>query len=119
MPASISTQQLIASVNRWWHSIPVAPGVVTPGHKTPEILAKELQHVPLHLVHGKSVLDIGAVAPLGAEYRSIITRGPTISARVQRRVRARTGKQNGQAKSASTWRVHFAAVRSNRLPKTS
>ena len=60
MPVSIPTQQLIASVNRWWHSIPVAPGVVTPGHKTPEILAKELQQVPLHLVRGKTVLDIGA-----------------------------------------------------------
>ncbi|WP_373070829.1 class I SAM-dependent methyltransferase, partial [Gemmatimonas sp.] len=60
MTVSTPMHQLITSVNHWWHSIPVAPGVITPGHKTPEILAKELQNVPLHLVQGKTVLDIGA-----------------------------------------------------------
>jgi tRNA (mo5U34)-methyltransferase len=49
----------VAAVNHWWHSIEVAPGVVTPGRKTPEIHASELASFRLPDLTGKSVLDIG------------------------------------------------------------
>jgi tRNA (mo5U34)-methyltransferase len=43
----------------WWHSIEIAPGVFTPGHKTPEIHRSELEAFRLPDLAGKSVLDIG------------------------------------------------------------
>jgi tRNA (mo5U34)-methyltransferase len=44
----------------WWHSVDVGHGVVTPGHKTPEILADEWAALALGDLTGRSVLDIGA-----------------------------------------------------------
>src|SRR5215217_1631087 len=44
----------------WWHSIDLGLGVVTPGGKSPEFLAGELESLHLPSLHGKSVLDIGA-----------------------------------------------------------
>ncbi len=53
-------QRLVASVSNWWHSIDLGDGVITGGHKTPEILAAELAAMNLPSLVGKSVLDIGA-----------------------------------------------------------
>ncbi len=44
----------------WWHSIDLGHGVVTPGHKTAELLAAEWEALRLPSLSGKSVLDIGA-----------------------------------------------------------
>ncbi len=44
----------------WFHSIELAPGIVTPGRKSAEVLAKELRSIKLPDLRGKSVLDIGA-----------------------------------------------------------
>lgn len=49
----------VDSVPFWWHSIDLGNGVVTPGHKTPEILAGELDAMSLPDVRGRTVLDIG------------------------------------------------------------
>jgi tRNA (mo5U34)-methyltransferase len=50
----------VRAVPRWWHSIEVAPGVTTPGIKTPRILKQELARLQLPSLTGKTVLDIGA-----------------------------------------------------------
>lgn len=50
---------LIDEVPFWWHSIMVAPGMVTPGHKTPEQLAHEVETFSFPDLRGKRVLDIG------------------------------------------------------------
>jgi tRNA (mo5U34)-methyltransferase len=63
MPKTPDTRSLterVRSVPIWFHSIELVPGVVTPGHKTPEILARELAALRLPHLAGKSVLDIGA-----------------------------------------------------------
>ncbi len=44
----------------WFHSIELAPGVVTPGRKSADTLQKELHSIKLPDLRGKSVLDIGA-----------------------------------------------------------
>ena len=44
----------------WFHSIELAPNVVTPGRKTRETLNRELRSLNLPDLRGKSVLDIGA-----------------------------------------------------------
>jgi tRNA (mo5U34)-methyltransferase len=44
----------------WWHSIDLGQGVVTPGAKTPAVLAHELTSLRLPKLAGKTVLDIGA-----------------------------------------------------------
>jgi tRNA (mo5U34)-methyltransferase len=44
----------------WWHSIDFGQGVVTHGHKTPEVLREELNAQRWPDLQGKSVLDIGA-----------------------------------------------------------
>ncbi|MGD0471824.1 MAG: DUF1698 domain-containing protein [Candidatus Velthaea sp.] len=44
----------------WWHSIKFDGGLVTPGKKTPKMLAREAELVFRYPVKGKSVLDIGA-----------------------------------------------------------
>jgi tRNA (mo5U34)-methyltransferase len=45
----------------WWHSIDLGGGFVTPGHKTPEMMAAEFANTFDRLdLRGKSVLDIGA-----------------------------------------------------------
>jgi tRNA (mo5U34)-methyltransferase len=46
-------------VGFWWHSIDLGHGVVTPGAKTPEVLAAELAALDLPPLQGKTVLDIG------------------------------------------------------------
>lgn len=52
--------QAVAAIPYWFHSIELDQGVVTPGHKTPEILRKELKSLRLPDLRGKTVLDIGA-----------------------------------------------------------
>ena len=46
-------------VGFWWHSIDLGHGVVTPGAKSPEQLAHELQAIALPDLRGRTVLDIG------------------------------------------------------------
>jgi hypothetical protein len=50
----------VAGIPYWCHSIDLGCGVVTPGIKTPEYQAKELESLHLPDLRGKSVLDIGA-----------------------------------------------------------
>lgn len=52
-------QERIEKVPFWWHSIDVGSGVVTPGHKSPAVLATELEMMSLPDLRGRSVLDIG------------------------------------------------------------
>lgn len=61
-------ERLVASVPQWWHSIDVGRGVVTPGVKgagTPggphAFMQAELESLALPDLHGKSVLDVGAL----------------------------------------------------------
>ena len=61
--SALTTEQLeeaIASVPFWFHSIELAPGIVTPGHTPADALAEELRLVDLPDARGKTVLDIGA-----------------------------------------------------------
>jgi tRNA (mo5U34)-methyltransferase len=51
---------LVAKVGRWWHSIDLGDGVVTPGRKTAAQHALELEAWRLPSFEGKTVLDIGA-----------------------------------------------------------
>ncbi len=51
---------LAESYGCWWHSIDLGQGVVTPGHKTPEVLRLEVERQRWPDLRGKSVLDIGA-----------------------------------------------------------
>lgn len=63
MPLQDSPEPLGELVNRipfWWHSIDLGDGVVTPGGKSPQVLAQELANYQLTDLHGRSVLDIGA-----------------------------------------------------------
>jgi tRNA (mo5U34)-methyltransferase len=53
-------ERTVAQVPFWWHSIDVGGGVVTPGGKSPELLASELERLQLPDLTGHSVLDIGA-----------------------------------------------------------
>jgi tRNA (mo5U34)-methyltransferase len=53
-------QKMAGSVEFWWHSIDLGEGVVTPGEKTPQVLARELESLRLPDLRGKSVLDMGA-----------------------------------------------------------
>jgi tRNA (mo5U34)-methyltransferase len=55
-----SLRARVAEVPVWWHSIDLGGGVVTPGQKSPEILAQEWENLGLGDLRGKSVLDIGA-----------------------------------------------------------
>lgn len=59
-PDEIQTR--IAAVDRWWHSIELAPGIVTPGGKSAAVLRDELAALRLDdlALAGKSVIDIGA-----------------------------------------------------------
>jgi tRNA (mo5U34)-methyltransferase len=57
--AAAQARELIGDVPFWWHSIEVAPGVITPGQKTPEQEQHELETFKLPELRGKSVLDIG------------------------------------------------------------
>ena len=51
---------LAGSYPYWWHSIDFGQGVVTPGHKTPEVLRLEVERQRWPDLRGKAVLDIGA-----------------------------------------------------------
>jgi tRNA (mo5U34)-methyltransferase len=51
-------QAEVDAVGTWWHSIDLG-GVVTPGTKTPAILAAELAGLRLPDLRGRTVLDIG------------------------------------------------------------
>jgi tRNA (mo5U34)-methyltransferase len=53
-------QSLVKSCIFWWHSLDLGQGVVTPGHKTPEVLRVELEAQRWPELRGKAVLDIGA-----------------------------------------------------------
>lgn len=53
-------QELVDRVGRWWHSIDLGEGVVTPGRKTAAQHALELEAWKLPTFAGKTVLDIGA-----------------------------------------------------------
>lgn len=55
-----SLQAHADGVGFWWHSIDLGKGVVTPGAKTPAVIARELKSLRLPDLKGKSVLDIGA-----------------------------------------------------------
>ncbi|HEX8912282.1 MAG TPA: class I SAM-dependent methyltransferase [Humisphaera sp.] len=61
-PLDLESDAAPAAVEQleWFHSVEVAPGVVTPGRKSPEVLAGELAALRLPDLTGKSVLDIGA-----------------------------------------------------------
>jgi SAM-dependent methyltransferase len=50
----------IAANPRWFHSIDIGDGVVTPGDKSAEWLAMEFEALELPPLRGASVLDIGA-----------------------------------------------------------
>jgi tRNA (mo5U34)-methyltransferase len=53
-------ERAVAAVPHWFHSIDLGDGVVTPGHKTAELLAAETESFRLPDLGGKTVLDIGA-----------------------------------------------------------
>lgn len=53
-------RQAVESVPFWHHSIDLGDGVVTPGSKSPEFHARELELLRLPDLTGKRVLDIGA-----------------------------------------------------------
>ncbi len=52
-------QERVDGVPFWFHSIDLGHGVVTPGHKDPAELGRELDAMALPDLRGKSVLDIG------------------------------------------------------------
>lgn len=53
-------QEIIRSCPEWYHSIELAPGVVTPGRAPIEVWSGTLRKLQLPDLRGKSVLDIGA-----------------------------------------------------------
>lgn len=53
-------ERRVAEVGFWWHSLPLSDEVITPGHKTPEIIEQEWQNLGITDLTGKSVLDVGA-----------------------------------------------------------
>jgi len=53
-------QRVVDSVGFWWHSIELGQGVVTPGTKSPAVIARETASLRLPSLAGRSVLDIGA-----------------------------------------------------------
>jgi tRNA (mo5U34)-methyltransferase len=55
----VRARRRVDRVGFWWHSIDLGGGVVTPGVKTPQQLAHELEAVDLPDLRGKTVLDIG------------------------------------------------------------
>ena len=52
--------EIIEEYPEWYHSIELAPGVVTPGRVSLDALNRTLQALELPDLRGKSVLDIGA-----------------------------------------------------------
>jgi len=60
MPKTEKGRELFREVEAlpfWWHSIDLGDGVVTPGVKTPEFHARELESLTLAALGGKTVLD--------------------------------------------------------------
>ena len=57
---SMSPEQVLASHPEWYHSIELAPGMVTPGRAPLASWQTELRDLQLPDLQGKSVLDIGA-----------------------------------------------------------
>lgn len=51
--------RLAAAVPFWWHTIDLGEGVITPGSKTADWLALELESLHLPSMQGRTVLDIG------------------------------------------------------------
>jgi tRNA (mo5U34)-methyltransferase len=49
----------VAAVPVWWHSIPLAPGIITPGWKTPAQHDAEWAPLGLDDLTGQTVLDVG------------------------------------------------------------
>jgi tRNA (mo5U34)-methyltransferase len=57
---AIRKRRAVRQVGFWWHSIDLGDGVVTPGFKSPELLAAELEAVDMPKeLGGRSVLDVG------------------------------------------------------------
>jgi tRNA (mo5U34)-methyltransferase len=52
-------QERVDAIPFWWHSIDLGHGVITPGHKPPDVLRSELTALALPDLQGRSVLDIG------------------------------------------------------------
>lgn len=50
----------LATCPEWFHSIELAPGIVTPGRWSVEALARKWEALHLPVLSGKSVLDVGA-----------------------------------------------------------
>jgi len=56
----LSIEGLLEECPEWFHSIELAPGVVSPGRMSLETLRRELRMLRLPDLRGKSVLDVGA-----------------------------------------------------------
>jgi tRNA (mo5U34)-methyltransferase len=63
LPPGLTPDQLQAYVSRtgWYHQIDLGNGVLTPGGKSKEIIAREWQLFALGDLTGKTVLDIGGI----------------------------------------------------------
>lgn len=59
MDETAELRAAVAEVPFWWHSIELAPGVVTPGGKSAEHLAHEIDTFRFPDLRAKRVLDIG------------------------------------------------------------
>src|SRR5262245_24283763 len=53
-------EEALRSCPEWYHSIELAPGIITPGRRPIEAWQKQLLDMRLPDLHNKSVLDIGA-----------------------------------------------------------
>jgi tRNA (mo5U34)-methyltransferase len=53
-------KRIVAAYPEWYHSIELAPGIVTPGRAPLEVWQRTLRELHLPELCGKSVLDIGA-----------------------------------------------------------
>src|SRR6478735_4629860 len=58
--ASQRAEEILRACPEWFHSIELAPGIVTPGRTSIENLEHQLHSLQLPELHGKTVLDIGA-----------------------------------------------------------
>jgi tRNA (mo5U34)-methyltransferase len=59
-PNSLAAAEVLAAHPEWYHSIELAPGIVTPGRAPLAAWEAELADLQLPDLRGKSVLDIGA-----------------------------------------------------------
>jgi tRNA (mo5U34)-methyltransferase len=57
---AIDVSERIREIPVWFHSIELAPGIWTPGHKSPDVIGAELRSLRLPPIDQKTVLDIGA-----------------------------------------------------------